>query len=268
MHLRHDVPVLRICERRHRQRKRRSYFPNEEYEGSNVFLPFWWDSAFLILVIVCGVGSLPTTSGFSLNFLEKFKASTSCRKGASYKHTPVCFHKLRNICVLLDRKYQEGDETMQSEIPMEPLPSSQYVQQEQLLEMVSRIGADTIASLPISERTKRAMLAEAVEDEIFVCTEQIIDLVQEQQEADFRNDSNQSASISRQKKDISNEIRDLKERNQYLQGQYNDLVSGRPSMLLNTVDSFDDSTNLGGSTGNSTGNYGENNIHDDDASYN
>ena len=155
---------------------------------------------------------------------------------------------------------------MQSEIPMEPLPSSQYVQQEQLLEMVSRIGADTIASLPISERTKRAMLAEAVEDEIFVCTEQIIDLVQEQQDADFRNDSNQSASISRQKKDISNEIRDLKERNQYLQGQYNDLVSGRPSMLLNTVDSFDDSTNLGGSY--STGNDSESNIHDDDASYN
>jgi 4-diphosphocytidyl-2C-methyl-D-erythritol kinase len=118
------------------------------------------------------------------------------------------------------------------------------VQQEQLLEVVSRIGADSISLLSIPERTKRAMLAEAVEDEIFSCTEQLIDLVNEQLDHDSSNiNSSQSSLNQRQKKDIANKIIDLRERNQFLQAQYNDLVSGRSSSLLNTVNSVGVSTN-------------------------
>jgi archaellum component FlaC len=103
--------------------------------------------------------------------------------------------------------------------------SSRLVQQEQLFEELSRENAETIASLSISERAKRAMLAEVVEDEIFSVTEQMIDLVQRFEA--------QSDGIEKFEK----QVKALKTRNSFLQQQYNDLVSGRPSSLLNTVDS-------------------------------
>jgi hypothetical protein len=103
--------------------------------------------------------------------------------------------------------------------------SSRLVQQEQLFEELSRKNAETIAALSISERTKRAMLAEVVEDELFSVAEQMVDLVQ-------KNDA-QSNGVEW----YEEQVKELKTRNSFLQKQYSDLVSGRPSSLLNSVDS-------------------------------
>lgn len=101
---------------------------------------------------------------------------------------------------------------------------SRFVQQEQLFEELSRKNAETIAALSISERTKRAMLAEAVEDEIFTVSEQIVDLVKQ----------NEAQAIGLRA--FEEQVRELKTRNTSLQKQYSDLVSGRPSSLLNSFD--------------------------------
>lgn len=113
---------------------------------------------------------------------------------------------------------------------------SRLVQQEQLFEELSRKNADTIAALSISERTKRAMLAEVVEDEIFMVSEQIVDLVQKNGgKSDTEN--------------YEEQVKELKSRNVFLQQLYRDLVSGRPSSLLNSVDSVkvDGSNGMNGS---------------------
>ena len=217
----------------------------EGYGGGG--LPYRWNHTFSAIILLVSF-STSFTSAFSSSRHDKIRTSISRQKEDPYSQSLMIFCKSSNRYVLYEGQNSEHDKiVIQSAIPMEPLPSSQYVQQEQLLEVVSRIGADSIASLSISERTKRAMLAEAVEDEIFFCTEQMIDLVNEQLEHDTTNsnsDNNQSASKTRPKKNIEVEMLDLRERNQFLQTQYNDLVSGRPSSLLNTVNSIGGSTNL------------------------
>ena len=114
------------------------------------------------------------------------------------------------------------------------------------------------------------MLAEAVEDEIFACTEQLIDLVNEKQENDSKGDRSQAELTTRQTKNIERKIRELRERNQFLQSQYNDLVSGRSSSLLNTVNSVGDSTIIDDANSSKKINDDdvESNLDVDDASYN
>ena len=237
----------RICEisrkGRHRQRER-TISSSDIYHGG---LSYRRENASTAVSVIFVIISISSTLAFSLNSRHGMIRTIPLRIEAPHTHAPIVSTKLSNVSILHEGKNPDRDEIMQAASPIEPLPSSQYVQQEQLLEVISRIGADTIATLSISERTKRAMLAEAVEDEIFSCTEQIIDLVNEQLEYDVNNDnSNQSALNTRQKSDIKSEIVDLQERNQFLQSQYNDLVSGRPSSLLNTVNSVGASTAFDG----------------------
>jgi hypothetical protein len=106
------------------------------------------------------------------------------------------------------------------------------VQQEQLLEEISRKNAEKIAALSISERTKRAMLAEVVEDEIFTVSQQIVDLVLQ----------NEAQSVVEKYDEV---MKELNYRNFFLQQQYNDLVTGRPSSLLLSVDSVTDDRSTG-----------------------
>ena len=198
--------------------------------------------------------SISFASAFSLLSRQMIRTSTiSCREEiVVYTNSMMATSRPSNICLLYEGQNPDQDEMMRSAFPVEPLSSSsQYVQQEQLLELVSCIGAPTIASLSISERAKRAMLAEAVEDEIFCCTEQLIDLVNEQMEHESNNDNVLSELNARQQNDIEKEILDLRERNRFLQAQYNDLVSGRPSSLLNTVNSVGGSTATGESNSSS-----------------
>ena len=84
--------------------------------------------------------------------------------------------------------------------------------------MASLAGAEEIAKLDIQERTKRAMLAESVEDRIFELVDELEGLVKENNgilEGDARE-----------------EAVELAKQTKALQIQYDDLVNGRPSSLL------------------------------------
>mmetsp|Transcript_14758 Transcript_14758/g.22772 ORF Transcript_14758/g.22772 Transcript_14758/m.22772 type:complete len:153 (-) Transcript_14758:576-1034(-) len=90
--------------------------------------------------------------------------------------------------------------------------------QENIMEMASLAGAEKIAKLDIQERTKRAMLAESVEDRIFELVDELEGLVKENNgilEGDARE-----------------EAVELAKQTKALQIQYDDLVNGRPSSLL------------------------------------
>jgi hypothetical protein len=116
-----------------------------------------------------------------------------------------------------------GSGNVPSEIGSGDLPISRR-RQEKSMERVSQVGADKIAALSIPERTKRAMLAEAIEDEMFVATEQLEDLY----------DGNDANSVSDQNRGTA---RELTQRIASLQSQYNELVSGRSSSVLNVLES-------------------------------
>lgn len=91
-------------------------------------------------------------------------------------------------------------------------------QQEFLFEHLSRMGADNVASLGVSERAKRALLAEAVEDRIFDLTDEIDDLVVD------------SRIVDREKAvALAKEVK-------VLQIQYEELVSGKESSLLQSLE--------------------------------
>ena len=90
--------------------------------------------------------------------------------------------------------------------------------QEMKMEMSSLAGAKAIAKLNINERTKRAMLAEAVEDRIFEITEEIEEIFN-------KNDGVLEG-------DQKDEAVELAKQTKALQVQYDDLVNGRPSYLL------------------------------------
>lgn len=90
--------------------------------------------------------------------------------------------------------------------------------QENIMEMASLAGAEEIAKLGIDERTKRAMLAEQVEDRIF-------ELVDELEQMVKKNNGVLEG-------DVKEEVVELAKQTKALQNQYDDLVNGRPSSLL------------------------------------
>ena len=98
--------------------------------------------------------------------------------------------------------------------------------QELLIEEIASMGAENIANLSISERAKRALLAEAIEDRIFRLTEELEVMVGADGSVDERN-----------KEAAMETARTVKE----LQQQYAELVTGGPSSVLTALDSLGDS---------------------------
>jgi len=90
--------------------------------------------------------------------------------------------------------------------------------QENIMEMASIAGAEEIAKLDIHERTKRAMIAEQVEDRIFELVDQLEQMVEKNNGVLEGDDREEAVELARQTKS--------------LQLQYADLVNGRPSSLL------------------------------------
>lgn len=90
-------------------------------------------------------------------------------------------------------------------------------EQELILESMSLKGADVVARMDIPERAKRAMLAEAVEDRIFQLTEMMEELIDE---------DGMIAETNREK------AVELAQATKSLQGQYQNLVSGKESSIL------------------------------------
>ena len=96
---------------------------------------------------------------------------------------------------------------------------------EVFMESASAAGAAKIAAMSIPERTKRAMLAEAIEDRIFQLQDDLEELIPDG--STIPTDENTRAHCV----DIAKEIR-------VAQGQYEDLVSGRQSDVLENLENL------------------------------
>ena len=101
--------------------------------------------------------------------------------------------------------------------------------QEKIMEMSSIAGADAIRKLDLQERTKRAMLAEAVEDRIFELVDDLEDLVRK------------SGGLENLTDETKEEAVEMAKQTKALQIQYDDLVNGRPSPLLDLEGTTGDS---------------------------
>jgi len=97
-------------------------------------------------------------------------------------------------------------------------------------------GIVLIASMDIDERAKRAMLAEVIEDRIFELTDAMEQLLRVQ--ADPTNEDNTIIPESNRQKAIQ-----LAQQTKSLQIQYEELVSGNPSTVLNTFQSVGSDNN-------------------------
>lgn len=104
---------------------------------------------------------------------------------------------------------------------MPPENSDAQRDQESKLEGMSLKGADKISKMTVPERAKRAMLAEAIEDRIFEHTDILDELVEE--------DGTVLEDNREQVVETAQQIKGF-------QHQYNDLVSGNPSALLESLD--------------------------------
>jgi len=103
------------------------------------------------------------------------------------------------------------------------------------MEALSAQGSAKIAQLSITERTKRAMLAEAVEDQIFENTEQLEELLTRsstRNTATTKDDDDNEAAVMENRKDAV----ELAQQTKALQVQYRELVSGEPSSVLNALE--------------------------------
>jgi len=89
------------------------------------------------------------------------------------------------------------------------------------MEELSRIGAKKIATLSIPERTKRAMLAEAIEDQIFENTERL--------ESFLKPDGTLPPKLRERAVAVA-------QKTKALQVQYSELVSGKESSVLNALE--------------------------------
>jgi hypothetical protein len=98
-------------------------------------------------------------------------------------------------------------------------------QQDTILENMSVKGAKAIAGMEVPERAKRAILAEAVEDQIFELNEKLDGFVDE---------NGMIAEESREK------AVEIAKATKSLQIQYNDLVTGQKSPILDALNAMED----------------------------
>lgn len=88
------------------------------------------------------------------------------------------------------------------------------------MEIASAEGAANIRAIDVHERTKRAMLAESVEDRIFELGDELEELIK-------RNNGLENLSS-----EAKAEAVEIAKQSRALQIQYDDLVNGRPSQIL------------------------------------
>lgn len=109
------------------------------------------------------------------------------------------------------RKLNQATSDENGEQPQQPDPV------EAFMEDASARGADKVRAMSIEERTRRAMLAEAVEDRIFSMYDDLEGLLKDGVPA---NDEDRD------------EIKSLAQQIKASQSQYENLVSGEPSAML------------------------------------
>jgi hypothetical protein len=115
---------------------------------------------------------------------------------------------------------QHRSHVMQSFLGNNEGQSAAQKEREKVMEMSSLAGARAIAKLDLEERTKRAMLAEVIEDRIF-------ELVDELELFVAKNNGLVDAPET-----IRVRAMEMAKETKSLQVQYDDLVNGRPSLLL------------------------------------
>jgi hypothetical protein len=167
---------------------------------------------------------LAGTIGWTVLALASSFAVRESTRRKVYAVPPYTPMRSQRLSALHETTSGDSDGSSPSEIGGSDLPLSRR-RQEKSMERISQIGADKIATLSIPERTKRAMLAEAIEDEMFVATEQLEDLYQGSDDDNSLSDQNRGTA------------RELTQRIASLQSQYNELVSGRSSSVLNVLES-------------------------------
>ena len=121
----------------------------------------------------------------------------------------------------MHQQQQQQQQRTTTTTALEAESSDRQKQQEYMMEELSRIGADKIAALGVAERTKRALLAEAIEDRIFDLTEQLDQLIVDSK-----------IPVENREKAVQ-----LAQQTKVLQTQYQELVSGEPSSLLGSLES-------------------------------
>lgn len=96
---------------------------------------------------------------------------------------------------------------------------------EMVLDELSMSGASKIATISIPERAKRALLAEAIEDQIIRLTDEMEQMI------------GVDGIIS---KEYREKVTETATRMKELQIQYDELVSGKPSSVLAVLDALGD----------------------------
>jgi hypothetical protein len=118
------------------------------------------------------------------------------------------------------KSFRHGNHVLQSYLGNSEGQSAAQKEREQVMEMSSLAGAKAIAKLDLEERTKRAMLAEVVEDRIFEIVDELELFVAKHNGLVDATD------------DIRERAMEMAKETKSLQLQYDDLVNGRPSILL------------------------------------
>ena len=146
---------------------------------------------------------------------------------------PVVFATARRRQVSLDAAGDDDDynnaasdgSSMNNSKPMEGvLPQKES--QELYMEVLSARGAARIAQLSVPERAKRALLAEAVEDQIFANTEELERIMLEADDGGTRLPVEQRRQA----------VVEIASQTKALQVQYQELVSGESSSVLNAME--------------------------------
>ncbi|CAJ1958774.1 unnamed protein product [Cylindrotheca closterium] len=133
---------------------------------------------------------------------------------------PAHVNRVKNTQNPSPKLFETSGESNRSQEEEEANEYDPKREQEIILESMSLDGAKVIANMDIPERAKRAMLAEAVEDRIFSLTEKLESLIDE------------DGMITEQNRGKAVEIA---EATKSLQTQYQNLVSGEESSILQAL---------------------------------
>jgi len=139
---------------------------------------------------------------------------------SSLAFSPTAFCRNNRVMTSTVTFSSSGDNSMDDQ-QQQQQPS----EAERIMEQASRDGANRIKELSIAERAKRAMLAEAVEDRIFSMYDDLEELIQEDGTVEV---------------DDREEVTDLAKQIKASQEQYETLVSGKASSMLDQLSASND----------------------------
>jgi hypothetical protein len=170
----------------------------------------------------------PTTAIMSTSTCTRsFVGPCSCSDRPSRSRSTLLFGERGNS----SRKNEEQSEVSspEAEVTSNQEDSILKESQQQFLEEQSRKGAKKIASMSIEERTQRAMIAEAVEDQMNVLQDELeekLNMLEKIKSKSTNSDNNDN------KEKALEEVKAIAKQIESLQSDYKDLVSGEASSWI------------------------------------